>query len=141
MVAAEEDARVTTLELFFDLVFVFALTQVSALMASDLTVRGVIRGLLVLGLLWWSWTGYAWLSNVVRADEGTVRLALFGAMAAMFVLALAVPEAFDARGGGLPGPLVVAVCYFLFRLLHLVLFWIAGREDAGLRRQLVRFTP
>jgi len=141
MEAAPSDSRVTPLELFFDLVFVFALTQVTAFMAQDLTGRGVVRGVLILGLLWWSWTGYAWLSNVVRADAGLARIALLLAMVAMFVLALAIPEAFDDLNGGLPGPVVVAVCYFLFRLMHLVLFWAISGDDAGLRRQLIRFAP
>ncbi|MEX0666959.1 MAG: low temperature requirement protein A [Acidimicrobiia bacterium] len=141
MEAAPLDARVTPLELFFDLVFVFALTQVTALMAVDLTGRGVLRGVLILGLLWWSWVAYAWLCNVVRVDEGAVRLALLIAMIAMFVLALAIPEAFDDLPGGLPGPVVVALCYFLFRGMHLVLFWIISSEDPGLRSQLIRFAP
>ncbi len=135
------DATVTPLELFFDLVFVFALTQVTAMMAEDLTGHGVLRGMLVLALLWWSWTGYAWLSNVVKADEGAVRLVLLVAMAAMFVLALSIPEAFDDLPGGLPGPVVLAVCYFLFRLMHLVMFWLIAQDDPGLRSQLLRFTP
>jgi low temperature requirement protein LtrA len=139
--ALDERAVVTPLELFFDLVFVFGLTQVTALMADDLTVTGVVRGLLVLGLLWWSWVAYAWIGNVVRADEGAARATLLLAMGTMFVLALAIPEAFDDLEGGLPGPLVVAVCYLVFRLLHLALFWIAAEGDQGLRRQLVRFTP
>jgi low temperature requirement protein LtrA len=141
MEASTEDASVTQLELFFDLVFVFGLTQVTALMAGDLTVSGLIRGLLVLGLLWWSWTGYAWLANVVRADEGAVRLAMLAAMAAMFVLALSIPEAFNDGPGGLNGPVLVGMCYFAFRALHLLLYWIIARDDEGLRRQLVRFTP
>jgi low temperature requirement protein LtrA len=141
MEAVSEDASVTPLELFFDLVFVFALTQVTALMADDLTAQGLIRGLLVLGLMWWSWVGYAWLGNVVRADEGAARLAMLAAMAAMFVMALTIPEAFDDVPGGLPGPVVVGLCYFAFRTLHLTLFWIISREDEGLRRQLVRFAP
>lgn len=103
MEPAAEDASVTPIELFFDLVFVFALTQVTSLMAADLGDQGVLRGLLILALLWWSWVGYAWLCNVVRVDEGPVRLVLLLAMAAMFVLALAIPEAFDDRPGGLPG--------------------------------------
>jgi low temperature requirement protein LtrA len=135
------DATVTPLELFFDLVFVFALTQVTAMMADDLTGEGVLRGMLILALLWWSWTGYAWLSNVVRADEGAVRLVLITAMAAMFVLALTIPEAFDDLPGGLHGPVVLAVCYFVFRLMHLVMFWVIARDDPGLRAQLLRFTP
>jgi low temperature requirement protein LtrA len=138
---ASEDASVTPLELFFDLVFVFGLTQVTALMGDDLTGHGVLRGLLVLGLLWWSWVAYAWLGNVVRADEGAVRIAMLAAMTAMFVLALTIPEAFNDLPGGLPGPIVVGLCYFAFRALHLTLFWIIARDDEGLRRQLVRFAP
>jgi low temperature requirement protein LtrA len=136
-----EQARVTPIELFFDLVFVFAITQVTALMAHDLTPHGVLNGLLVLALLWWCWVGYAWLGNVVRADEGVGRVAMFGAMAAMFVLALAVPEAFDDLPGGLDGPVILALAYLAVRLLHLGIFWLASGHDQGLRRQLVRFVP
>ena len=86
---------VTPLELFFDLVFVLALTQCTALMADDPTWEGVARGLLILGVLWWSWVGYSWLTSVVDPEEGVVRLAIFGAMAALLVAALCVPDAFD----------------------------------------------
>lgn len=141
MEAVSEDASVTPLELFFDLVFVFGLTQVTSLMADDLTARGLLRGLLVLGLLWWSWTGYAWLGNVVRADEGAARIAMLAAMATMFVLALSIPEAFNDLPGGLPGPVVVGICYFSFRALHLALFWIISKDDEALRRQVIRFAP
>jgi low temperature requirement protein LtrA len=141
MEALSEEAAATPLELFFDLVFVFGLTQVTALMAEDVTVRGLTRGLLVLGLLWWSWVGYAWLGSVVRSDEGPVRMAMLAAMAAMLVLALTIPEAFNDSPGGLSGPVVVGLCYFAFRALHLTLFWIISRTDEGLRRQLVRFAP
>jgi low temperature requirement protein LtrA len=138
-----EEARVTPIELFLDLVFVFAITQVTALMADDLTATGVVRGLLVLALVWWCWVGYAWLGNVVRADEGVGRVAMFGAMAAVFVLALSVPEAFDDLDGGLSGPVVVAFAYLAVRILHLAIFWLAARADGdtGLRAQLLRFTP
>jgi low temperature requirement protein LtrA len=136
-----EGSSVTTLELFFDLVFVFALTQVTVAMARDMSGTTVLQGLLVFALLWWSWTGYAWLANLVRADEGLARVGLFAAMAAMFVLALAIPEAFHDAPGGLPGPVVVAVCYFLFRGLHLLLFHLFAGDDQDLRRQLLRFTP
>jgi len=139
--SVSEEARVTPIELFCDLVFVFSLTQVTALMAGDLTGRGLTRGMLVLALLWWCWVGYAWLGNVVRADEGIARAAMFGAMAAMFVLALSVPEAFDDRSGGLSGPMVFAFAYLAVRLLHLGIFWLASGGDPGLRRQLLRFMP
>jgi low temperature requirement protein LtrA len=141
MEQTSEDQRVTTLELFFDLVFVFALTQVTALMAHDLTWHGVVRGVLLIGLLWWSWIAYAWLTNMVRADEGVIRLVMLLAMGVMFVLALTIPEAFDDLPGGLTGPVVIAVCYFAFRAVHLVLYWIIAREDPGLRNQLIKFTP
>jgi low temperature requirement protein LtrA len=141
MVAATAEARVTPIELFFDLVFVFGLTQITALMAHDVSVHGILRGLLVLALLWWSWVAYAWLCNVVVADEGAIRVALFAVMAAMFLLALAIPQAFTDLPGGGNGPVVVALCYFAFRALHLVLFWIAARDDPGLREQLIRFAP
>lgn len=135
------DATVKPVELFFDLVFVFALTQVTAMMADDLTASGLLRGLLVLTLLWWSWAGFSWLCNVVRADSVPVTLVLFLAMAAMLVLALSIPEAFDDMPGGLPGPVVVAVCYFAFRLMHLVMFWLISADNPTLRRQLMRFAP
>jgi low temperature requirement protein LtrA len=141
--AVAEEARVTPIELFFDLVFVFSLTQVTTLMADDLTVRGMVRGLLVLALLWWCWVGYAWLGNIVQADEGVGRAAMFGAMAAMFVMALTVPEAFDDIDGGLEGPVVLAFAYLAVRLLHLTIFWLAAGagHDYALRGQLLRFAP
>ncbi len=139
--ATDQEASVTPLELFFDLVFVLGLTQVTAYLADHLTPQGVVRGLLLVALLWWSWTGYAWLGNVVRADEGVVREVMLAAMATMFIFALAIPEAFDDLPGGLYGPVVVPICYLVFRLLHLTMLWIVSRNDPGLRRQVVRFAP
>jgi low temperature requirement protein LtrA len=138
-----EEARVTPIELFFDLVFVFSLTQVTALMGHHLTWHGIARGMLVLALLWWCWVGYAWLGNVVQAVEGLGRAAMFSAMAAIFVMALAVPEAFVDLPGGLDGPVVVACAYLAVRLLHLAMFWLAARteHDRGLRAQLLLFMP
>lgn len=135
-----EGASVTPLELFFDLVFVYALTQVTALMVGDLTPRGMLHGLLLLALLWWCWCCYAWLGNTVRADEGVVRVAIFAVMATMFVVAVTIPEAFSDLPGGLSGPVVFAAGYLVVRVLHLVIYWHAARarDDAGLRRQLLR---
>src|ERR671919_1434395 len=90
-----EEERVTPLELFFDLVFVLALTQCTALMAADPTWQGLARGVLVLGVLWWSWVGYAWLTSVLDPEEGGVRIVMFAAMAALLVAALCVPDAFE----------------------------------------------
>jgi low temperature requirement protein LtrA len=139
--ATGERAVVTPLELFFDLVFVFALTQITDLMAEDPTVVHVIRGVLVIGVLWWSWTGYAWLGNIVRADEGIIRLAMFVTMGAVFVIAITIPEAFDDGPGGLAGPTVFALCYLAARLVHLFMFWLVSREDPRLRGQVLRFVP
>ena len=136
-----QQASVTPLELFFDLVFVFALTQVTAYMTHELSWHGVLRGVLVVMVLWWSWTGFAWVANVVSADEGQIKLVMLVAMAAMFLLALCIPEAFDDAPGGLSGPVVLAVCYLIFRLMHLVLFWILSQNDRGLRQQVLRFAP
>jgi low temperature requirement protein LtrA len=122
-----EEARVTPLELFFDLVFVLALTQCTALMAADPTWQGLARGVLVLGVMWWSWVGYAWLTSVVDPEEGTVRLAMFGAMAAFLVVALCVPGAFGDEA------LLFACAYFGVRFAHIGLFVIASRDDPGLR--------
>ncbi|CAM3970388.1 low temperature requirement protein A [Kibdelosporangium persicum] len=137
----EESSTATNLELFFDLVFVFALTQVTALMAETPTWHGLLRGALLLSVIWWSWVGYSWLSNLVKADEGPARTAMLVAMAAMFLLALAIPEAFDDLPGGLDGPLVLAFCYLLVRAVHVWLFWIAADDDTALRAQIVRFVP
>jgi low temperature requirement protein LtrA len=139
-----EEARVTPIELFFDLVFVFSLTQVTALMGHEpVSWHGIARGMLVLALLWWCWVGYAWLGNVVQAEEGLGRAAMFAAMAAMFVMALTVPEAFDDLEGGLDGPVVVAFAYLAVRVLHLAMFWLTARteHDRALRGQLLRFAP
>jgi low temperature requirement protein LtrA len=132
---AEREQRVTPLELFFDLVVVFAITQVTQLMSDDLTWQGVGHGLLVLGAIWWAWTGYAWLTNALEPEEGLVRAGMFGAMAAMLVLALAVPGAFGANG------VLFGVAYLLVRLLNLVLYGIAGKRDPDLLKAVVRFAP
>ena len=129
---------VTTLELFFDLVFVFAITQVTAFMADDLGWRGVLRGLVLLALLWWAWCSYAWLGNQAHADEGVIRGALVIAMAALFLVALAIPEAWGDEAGGISAPVVLAGALALVRLLHLGVYAVAAVGDAGLRRQLVR---
>jgi len=85
--------------------------------------------------------GYSWLSNMVKADEGVARVAMFVAMLAMFVIALSIPEAFDDTGGGLSAPPVFAVGYLLLRTVHVVLYLMVSGADRGLRRQVLRFAP
>jgi low temperature requirement protein LtrA len=126
-----EGERVTPLELFFDLVFVLALTQCTALMADEPTWEGLAKGVLVLGVMWWSWVGYAWLTSVVNPEEGIVRLAIFAAMAALLVVSLCVPEAFDGLA------LLFACAYAVVRGAQIVLFIVASRDDPALRRSVV----
>ena len=126
-----EGETVAPIELFFDLVFVLGFTQCTALMADDPTWAGLARGLLVLGVLWWCWVGYAWLTSVVDPEEGAVRLVMFGAMAALLVAALCVPEAFGELG------LLFAVAYALVRIAHIALFALASRDDVNLRSSVI----
>jgi len=126
-----EGERVTPLELFFDLVFVLALTQCTVLMADPATWGNLLRGLLVLGVLWWSWVGYAWLTSVVNPEEGSVRLAMFAAMAAFLVAGLCVPRAFGADA------VAFACAYAVVRSAHIALFVLASRDDAQLRKSVV----
>jgi low temperature requirement protein LtrA len=131
----EAEHQVTPLELFFDLAFVFAITQVTSLLAHDPTWRGVLRGMLVLIALWWAWTGYAWLTSTMDVDEGGVRLAMLASMGAMLFAALAVPGAFGGDA------VLFGVCYLLVRLLHVVLYAIVGRDDPDLLGAVLRFAP
>jgi low temperature requirement protein LtrA len=129
----EREQRVTPLELFFDLVFVFAITQVTGLMSDDLTWGGIGHGLLVLAALWWLWTGYAWLTNSLEPEEGLVRLGMFVAMVGMFLVALAVPRAFGSGG------VLFGVAYIVVRVINLLLYTFSARGDRDLLRALKRF--
>ncbi len=126
-----EGERVTPLELFFDLVFVLAITQCTALMAHHPTWSGLAQGLLVLGILWWAWTGYAWLTSVVDPEEGAVRLIIFGAMAALLLVSLCVPEAFGSLA------LAFALILGVVRTAHIALFMLASPDDDGLRHSVL----
>jgi low temperature requirement protein LtrA len=125
-----EGAKVTPLELFFDLIFVLALTQCTALMAKDLTWLGIAKGLMVLAMLWWAWVGYAWLTSVVDPEEGEVRIAIFVSMAALLVAALCVPEVFGDRA------LLFAGAYTVVRIGQIALFVFASGDDPNLRRSV-----
>jgi low temperature requirement protein LtrA len=131
-----EDHRATPFELLFDLVYVFALTQVTSYMAHAHSTQGVLQGLLLLALLWWTWSAYTWLGNQARADEGLLRAAMAVAMAGMFVVALTIPEAWNDAPGGLNGPLVLVGAFLLVRFLHLTVYAVAAAGDPGLRRQV-----
>jgi low temperature requirement protein LtrA len=123
-----EGAQVTPLELFFDLVFVLALTQCTALMADEPTWEGLAKGMLVLTVMWWAWVGYAWLTSVIDPAEGAVRIVIFAAMAGLLIVALCVPGAFHDEA------LLFAGAYGVVRIAHLALFYLACRDDPLLRR-------
>jgi low temperature requirement protein LtrA len=112
-------------------VFVLAITQCTSLIAHEPTWAGVGKGLLVLGVLWWGWVGYAWLTSVVDPEEGAVRIAIFAAMAGFLVVALCVPEAFGDLG------LTFAIAYGVVRAAHIALFVVASRDDDGLRHSVI----
>ena len=131
----ESEQRVTPLELFFDLVLVFAITQVTGFLADHSTGDGLLRGLMLLATLWWAWAAYAWLTNALDPEEVGVRLAMFGSMAALLVVALATPKAFERDA------VAFGVAYFVVRALHLVLYGIGARGDPDLLRAVARFTP
>jgi low temperature requirement protein LtrA len=133
--APDAEHQVTPLELFFDLVFVFAITQVTSLLAHDPTWGGVLRGMLVLAALWWAWTAYAWLTSTMDVDEGGVRLAMLASMCALLFAALAVPGAFGDDA------VLFGVSYLLVRILHVVLYAIVGRDDHDLSGAVLRFAP
>ncbi|ELZ95795.1 low temperature requirement protein A [Haloferax mucosum ATCC BAA-1512] len=130
----ESEQEVTPLELFFDLVFVFAMTQVSGFLANHLTWVGIVRGVGLLAVLWWAWVTYSWLTNAIPAEEALpARLVLLTAMAAMLIVALAVPDAFGDDG------VLFGLAYFLVRVLHVVLYAIA--TDPETRDAILRLAP
>jgi low temperature requirement protein LtrA len=128
------EKRVAPLELFFDLVFVFALTQVTQLMAVNPSWTGLGQGMLVLAALWWAWGAYAWLTNYIAAEEDRERLLMFAVMGAFLVAALAVPNAFGDNA------LLFAVAYAVARWLHIFIFAEANDDvdAAGAIRRLAR---
>ena len=87
------EVRVSTIELFFDLVFVFAVTQLTSLLVGEPTVAGLGRVVLIFGNLWWIYGGYAWLTNAVPPREPVLRLLMLAGMGGFLVVALAIPTA------------------------------------------------
>src|ERR671918_2347892 len=130
------EQRVTPLELFFDLVFVFAITQVTGFLTHHLTWIGMLQGAALLAALWTAWEGYSWLTNAVPAEEVIpARLVIFCAMAAMFVVSLAVPGAFGHYG------VLFGSAYFVVQLLHQLLYALATGSDPEQHRAVLRLAP
>jgi low temperature requirement protein LtrA len=131
----EREQRVSPLELFFDLVFVFAFTQVTTVLSSNPTWSGLEHALLLLTALWWAWAAYAWLTNTVDPGEGLVWGTMLVASGAMFVGALAVPEAFGGHG------VVFGVAFLIVALMQLALYALAARGDSDLLLAILRVAP
>jgi low temperature requirement protein LtrA len=133
--AVEHEHRVTPRELFFDLVFVFAFTQVATLLDEDPTFAGIGRGLLVLAALWWAWASYAWLTNTVDPEEGVVGAALLVVLIAMFLGALVVPDVFDDEG------VLFGAAFFVVCAMHVALYALVGSENRDVLGAVLRLAP
>src|SRR5690348_10537104 len=122
--ASASGENVTPLELFFDLVFVFTITQLTSLLAKDPTLAGLVQMVLIFGNVWWMYGGYAWLTNVVPPRELGVRLLLLLGMGGFLVVALAIPTAF--AGGGL----AFGLGYLVVTLVHTGVFLRTTQQSA-----------
>jgi low temperature requirement protein LtrA len=131
----DREQRVSPLELFFDLVFVFGFTQVTTVLSNNSTWGGLGHALLLLVALWWAWAAYAWLTNTVDPSEGLVWGTMMVAMAAMFVAALAVPEAFGRHG------VVFGAAFFIVAVMQLTLYALSARGDRDLLQAILRIAP
>jgi low temperature requirement protein LtrA len=129
------EARVSTLELFFDLVFVFGFTQITGALADEPTAVGIGRAVMLFAVLWWAWGAYAWLTNAVPTGETAPRLVVLAAMAAMLVTALAVPTAWEDGG------VAFALGYLVVMVLHAALFVLSGENPETTRRAILRLAP
>jgi low temperature requirement protein LtrA len=124
--------RVSTLELFFDLVFAFTLTQLTALLAHHLSLTGVAQVLLIFGVLWWMYGGYAWLTNTRTPDRAPERVLLLTGMAGFLVVGLAIPHGFGPEASETGAALGLG--YLIVVLVHTSLYY-------RLNRNIMRIAP
>jgi low temperature requirement protein LtrA len=125
----------STLELFFDLVYVFAITQVVSFIHEDPTVTGFAQGAFLLGLLWWTWSIYTWTTNWTGTEGVPIRLFLLAAMGATLLMALEVPDAFGE------GSVWFGVTYFAVRMLAMGFYWVASKDHPTQRSAFITFFP
>ena len=130
-----DEKSATTLELFFDLVFVFAITQVVSLLANDLTWNGLFHATILLGILWWGWTNWTLVTNMVSLGPRSRRIVLLAGMVSTFIMAYAVPEAFEGDG------LWVAVPYIVTTILGTGYMFMDREMFATNMSGLLRYTP
>ena len=131
----DHEQRVTPLELLFDLVFVFGFTQVTTVLSDDPTWSGIGHGLLIITALWWAWSSFAWLTSTVDTNDGWVSAGMLAAMAAMFVAALEVPDAFGRQGGGF------GIAFLIVNIMFLALFALTTRNETELLAAILRIVP
>jgi len=133
--AQEREKKTGYLELFFDLVFVFAITQVTTLVISDTSPAGFGRAALILGLVWWAWGGFAWMTNAIDVEDALVRRTMLLAMLGVFFVALALPDAFTDAAPWFAAP------YFAVRVLHMAVYFYGVRENAAYRQGVLFLAP
>jgi low temperature requirement protein LtrA len=129
----DDDVRVSTIELFFDLVFVFTITQLTALLVEEPNGVGVVRVALIFGNVWWMYGGYAWLTNAVPPREPVLRLLMLIGMAGFLIVALAIPDAFADSG------IAFGIGYLIVTFVHTGLFLRSSEESAV--RAMFRLGP
>jgi low temperature requirement protein LtrA len=130
----DEERRTSYLELFFDLVFVFAVTQVTSLVAHDPTARGFAHGALVFGLVWWAWSGYAWMTNAIDVERTETRLLMLAAAGGSFFMAISLPGAFGDDGTRF------VLAYLFVRVLHVGLY-VGGLRGDAQQAAVLRLAP
>ena len=121
--AGEAEAQVSTLELFFDLVFVFTITQLTVELTADPSLGGVLRAALLFGNVWWMYGGYAWLTNAVPPRAPAVRLLLLVGMGGFLLIALSIPTAFGSGG------VIFGLGYMVVTLVHTGLFLRSSQQS------------
>jgi low temperature requirement protein LtrA len=126
----EEQQRATTIELFYDLVFVFAITQISHLLLAHLTWTGLFHAAVVLAIVWWSWNYTTWVTNELDPESIAVRLVLIGVALASFAMAIAIPHAFAHRALLFAGSYVALQCG-----RHAFMTFVAGEPGSDVREQ------
>src|SRR5881296_1899305 len=127
------ERRTSPIELLWDLVFVFAVTQVSTTMSRDLTWPSVGRSLLLLALVWWAWSAFVWAANAEDENSRLFRVVLLVALVMMFLAGVALPYAFRGEAG------VFVATYAAVRFLHLGMYFDASRRGSASLTAIVGF--
>jgi len=130
---SDRSVRVSTLELFFDLVFVFTITQLTGVLVQGGDAAAIVQVVVMFLLIWWMYDGYAWLTNAIETDRVRHRLLLIGGMGAFLVVALAIPQAYDGDG------LAFGVAYLVVVLLHASMY--AKGASFSEVRAILRIVP